>query len=540
MNIVWAWLAGIGRPYDWTYQQAFDTNNGAVQGMSMDPEFMSRYMSDENKEQAPAKSLSEEPDVADVPQAPAEPSVPDTPRVAAAPRHQEPNETTRIIRPEEAAAAAELAAQRAQQPPAPPAAAPAVPPSAPPGFDPRGFDPRLAPPAEAYQGFDPRAAETTAPQHRHAAPPQAQPNFPPQQHYGALSGSFQAAPGAPQSLAPQTGWAEASGQWGAEAAAAQSPARLRADDASLVRHRKVPPEMGWRHAVWVGSGHVINLGAGAYEQALIDDQKLIASNIPGNYLIAVLSVRGGVGKTAVTIGLGTAFAKYRTDQVIAIDANPTYGKLARRVDPKATSTIKEFYADQHITGYPMARRHTGKNAQGLEVLASNQNVANGFQLTPAVFTATTQRTKRFYQLALVDCGPEIEHQVMGTVINSADALVIVGTMNFDGAEAAETTLNWLAARGKHELLKRSVLVLNDIYNNATKDFVEKVNQTLGKHVGAVETVPWDAHIRDASVMDWEALRRPTERAYISVAATLAKGFPTAGTIQARTAGAVQQ
>ena len=57
---------------------------------------------------------------------------------------------------------------------------------------------------------------------------------------------------------------------------------------------------------------------------------------------------------------------------------------------------------------------------------------------------------------------------------------------------------------------------------------------------AVETVPWDAHIRDASVMDWEALRRPTERAYISVAATLAKGFPTAGTIQARSAGAVQQ
>jgi MinD-like ATPase involved in chromosome partitioning or flagellar assembly len=294
--------------------------------------------------------------------------------------------------------------------------------------------------------------------------------------------------------------------------------------------------MGWRHAVWVGSAHAVNLGAGAYEQALIDDQALIASNIPGNYQIAFLSVRGGVGKTATTAGVGTAFAKYRTDQVIAIDANPTYGKLARRVDPRVTASIVEFTTDHKITGYPMARQHTGKNAQGLEVLASNQNVANHFQLTSGVFGAALSRTRRFYQLALVDCGPEIEHDVMGAVIGAADALVIVGTMNYDGAEAAETTMNWLAARNKHDLLRRSVLVLNDIYDNAAKPFVEKVHETLGKRVGSVATIPWDEHVRDAAVLDWEALRTPTERAYISVAATLAKGFPTAGTVQTKGGG----
>lgn len=501
----------------------------------MDPEFMSRYMADENKEQAPAKGLNEEPDVGDLPQAPAEPSVPDSPGLGPAPRHHEPNERTMFIDP----AAIEQAVAMSQQPPAAaPAPARPHPAAAPPGFDPRSFDPRIvAAQSEAVQGFDPRSAETTAPQHRHAAP--APGHFQPQQPYAPPAGNFQPQQAAHQGFPAQPGWAESSGHWDAAAAAAATPTHLRSDDASLVRHRKVPPEMGWRHGVWVASGHTINLGAGGYEQALIDDQKLIASNIPGNYQIVVLSVRGGVGKTSITAGLGTAFAKYRTDQVIAVDANPTYGKLARRVDPKATSTIKEFYVDKHITGYPMARKHTGKNAQGLEVLASNQNVANGFQLTPAVFTAAMQRTKRYYQLALVDCGPEIEHQVMAEVINSADALVIVGTMNFDGAEAAETTLNWLGARGKHELLKRSVLVLNDIYNNESKGFVEKVEQTLGKHVGAVATVPWDAHVRDAAVLDWDALRKPTARAYISVAATLAKGFPTAGSVQPRANGAAR-
>ena len=36
---------------------------------------------------------------------------------------------------------------------------------------------------------------------------------------------------------------------------------------------------------------------------------------------------GGVGKTRVTAGLGTVYANYRTEPVISLDANPTYGNL---------------------------------------------------------------------------------------------------------------------------------------------------------------------------------------------------------------------
>jgi MinD-like ATPase involved in chromosome partitioning or flagellar assembly len=504
--------------------------------MSMDPDFISRYLPDDNKEQPAARGVSEEPDVGAEPQAPAEVAAPEPPAVDAVrppvtPRADfEPNETTSLIN----------RADFEHLLPPPGATAPGPTSSAPANVDPRGADPRFAAgPSEATPagGFDPWATgEMTTPHSRHAAPP------PPGQ-YGRVThpGSAQQQgrydpPPAPYYAPPgpaQQGWDGSSGRWDA---AAEAPSRLRADDANLVRSRKVPPAMGWRHAVWVGSAHAVNLGAGAYEQALLDDQALIASNIPGNYQIAFVSVRGGVGKTATTAGVGTAFAKYRTDQVIAIDANPTYGKLARRVDPRVTASIVEFTNDHKITGYPMARQHTGKNVQGLEVLASNQNVANHFQLTSGVFGAALSRTRRFYQLALVDCGPEIEHDVMGAVIGAADALVIVGTMNYDGAEAAETTMNWLAARNKHDLLRRSVLVLNDIYDNAAKPFVEKVHQTLGKRVGSVATIPWDEHVRDAAVLDWEALRKPTERAYISVAATLAKGFPTAGTVQTKGGG----
>ena len=76
----------------------------------------------------------------------------------------------------------------------------------------------------------------------------------------------------------------------------------------------------------------------------------------------------------------------------------------------------------------------------------------------------------------------------------------------------ETTIDWLAARNGHELLKRSVVVLNDAYRCANKTFITHVTETLGKRVHSVKTVPWDAHLRDAATLDFPALnRRPSWR-----------------------------
>ena len=210
--------------------------------------------------------------------------------------------------------------------------------------------------------------------------------------------------------------------------------------------------------------------------------------------------------------------------VISLDANPTYGNLGRLVDPSATATLREFMSDDQVTTYPMARSYTGKNRQGLEVLPGNQNVANPMVLTDELFNAVIARARQFYQLALIDCGPHIEHRVMRSVLSQADALVIVGTMGFDGAAAAETTLDWLDARNSHELLRRSVVVLNDVHDNAESEFLGTVEKSLAPRVGAVKTIPFDKHLRDSHTLDFTALQKKTRLAFIDLAAWLAKGF----------------
>ena len=337
------------------------------------------------------------------------------------------------------------------------------------------------------------------------------------------------APQPPQRWKPSVDPAE---RWAPRAdpqGVASAPARhIQVEE--VVKTRREPATMGWRKAVHVSTGTLVNLGAGPHEQRLRDWTALIKSNIPGNYQIAVVSVKGGVGKTRLTAGVGTVFAKVRGEHVIAVDADTTYGGLGQFVDPKMTKTVREFLADEDAVTHPKTRLYTGLNKQGLEVLAGHQNVASEFTFDTATFFDTISRTRRIYQLCLVDCAEKMHHEVFKAVLSASDALMIVGTCTAEGGLAVEKTVDWLAARRGHELLKRSVIVLNDAHRSANKKFISYVSETVGKRVRAVKTVPWDAHLRDAATLDYPALHKRTQLALMELAAELACGFPTAGAL----------
>jgi MinD-like ATPase involved in chromosome partitioning or flagellar assembly len=479
----------------------------------MDPEFMTRYLpehgaSRESGHGEPAGS----PDVSD-------PSVAE-PGADLDDVLSRAHETTAVLAPDVNAAIRAHAPQSGPRPPQPVRTAPRPEPSTPPT---ETGGPTTGDPEDKTTPVDPaiRAAATAARFTGVARPADSGPQTGPQT---AAPSAGHANPryGAPawDTSAP----IPASGPWNPGPAAAH----LRPDE--LVKSRTLPPEMGWRKAVYVSTGHLVNLGAGPAERTLRDQIARIGANIPGNYTIAVVSIKGGVGKTRTTAGLGTVYATHRTEPVLALDANPTYGSLGRIIDSSATASLREYMADEHVTTYPKARSYTGKNRQGLEVLAGNQNVANPLGLTDQLFNDALYSAQRFYQLTVVDCGNNIEHRVMRGVLSAADALVIVGTMNYDGAEAAEKTLDWLTVRNMGDLLRRSALVLNDVNRCYTRDFYMKVAERLEPRVGGVTMIPYDKHLRDSAELDFDALRDRTQLAYIELAAWLAQGFaaPRAG------------
>jgi len=58
--------------------------------------------------------------------------------------------------------------------------------------------------------------------------------------------------------------------------------------------------------------------------------------------VAIISRKGGIGKTTTTLMLGHTFATHRGDRVIALDTNPDAGSLGYRVKRQTTATVADL------------------------------------------------------------------------------------------------------------------------------------------------------------------------------------------------------
>jgi Mrp family chromosome partitioning ATPase len=100
---------------------------------------------------------------------------------------------------------------------------------------------------------------------------------------------------------------------------------------TLLRQVKPPPSEGWRRWVYVLSGQLINVGESPRVTRYNDLTVQVNQPLRGCYRIALLSLKGGVGKTTITATLGATFASIRGDRVVAVDANPDRGTLSQKV-----------------------------------------------------------------------------------------------------------------------------------------------------------------------------------------------------------------
>lgn len=128
----------------------------------------------------------------------------------------------------------------------------------------------------------------------------------------------------------------------------------------MLRPQSEAPRMGGRvrcSSSVAGS----SLGPGAAE---LRDRELIArvkASVAGCRRIAVVSRKGGVGKTTTTLMLGHTFASYRGDRVIALDGIPDAGSLGYRVRRETTNTIMSLLAHRdEIARYADIRAYTSQ------------------------------------------------------------------------------------------------------------------------------------------------------------------------------------
>ncbi|WP_412457805.1 AAA family ATPase [Mycobacteroides saopaulense] len=298
------------------------------------------------------------------------------------------------------------------------------------------------------------------------------------------------------------------------------------DEAAIINRGLHAPRSGWRRAVHRASAGRVNPGDSRKDRDHEDLLARIRQPILGDYRIAVLSIKGGVGKTTTTLGLGSAFATVRTDRIIAVDANPDRGTLAERVRSQSThSTVRDLLNDDHINSYADVRNHTRMATSRLEVLASEQDPAVSEAFGEVDYRHTIEILQRYYNIILTDCGTGIMHSAMTGVLDLAHTIVLVSSPAMDAARSASATLDWLMQHGHSGLVREAHVVLSASRPGSAGIKLDKVYEHFEARCRSIHLVPFDPHLAEGADVDFNLLGPATNEAYLGLAGAIAANFP---------------
>ncbi|MFJ5886539.1 AAA family ATPase [Kitasatospora cineracea] len=247
--------------------------------------------------------------------------------------------------------------------------------------------------------------------------------------------------------------------------------------------------------------------------------ELIRHPVMTCYRIAVISLKGGVGKTTTTTSLGATLASERQDKVIAIDANPDAGTLGRRIKRQTGATIRDLVtAIPNIRSYMDIRQYTSQDPNsGLEIVANDVDPAVSTTFDDSDYRQVIQVLGQHYPIILTDSGTGLLYSAMRGVLDLADQLIVVATPSVDGASSASTTLDWLSAHGYADLVQRSITVVSGVRETSKMIKVEDIVAHFQTRCRGVVVVPFDESLAAGAEVNLQMMRPKVRDAYFELA-----------------------
>ncbi|WP_457946032.1 MinD/ParA family ATP-binding protein [Pseudarthrobacter sp. alpha12b] len=298
----------------------------------------------------------------------------------------------------------------------------------------------------------------------------------------------------------------------------------------FVKEQKPRPRGGIRGALYHLTGGAWNLGPGPKQRQEDELARRISRQLQGSYNTAILSLKGGIGKTSTTVGVGLTLAEYRGDAPCAIDANPDSGDLVERAlgegiyqqaSPRTiTDLLENIESVDSLTALARYMHHAGR----LHLIAGEQDPEVSDSLTAEEYLRIRKLISSYYSVALTDCGTGVTHNAMSGILQSADNLLIAAGYAVSGAKRARSTLQWLASHGYEDLARNAIVVITDkdeVSSRVDKDAIEEHLAGICRELIAV---PHDRGVADGDLVTLDVLKPETRRAYKEIAAAIVDGY----------------
>lgn len=279
------------------------------------------------------------------------------------------------------------------------------------------------------------------------------------------------------------------------------------------------PRSGWRELV----SRVTGRDVGSVKGRELELRGRIRAPLGSAFPIAVLNLKGGVGKTTVVEALASTFAEARDDRVIAVDLDG--GDLSERHGRRSRLSMFDLLNDYSVTRYPDVRAHTYMNSSGLEVLGPPDYAHTNWRAERPDVVKTFSILRKHYSVVVVDCVKALKSSLMEAVLPESQALVVVTGTSIDAIRKTRITLEWLRNNGYQKLVASTVLAINHTAPGGLDILSCKELEEVSAQVAATVVLPFDRHVQLGKEIGLDRLSRKSRRCYLELAAALADLFP---------------
>ena len=243
--------------------------------------------------------------------------------------------------------------------------------------------------------------------------------------------------------------------------------------------------------------------------------------------VAVVSPKGGVGKTTCTFLAGDVLARELRLRCVAVDANPDYGTLGSLAPDELRS--ERSLADlltrlDAITSPGELRPFVSPLRSGLHLLAAPARAEVMATMTAERYRDLVAFLDRFYEVVLLDLGTGLTDPIARYALETADQTVVVSTPEWVTADRVLHALSDLAGTLTEE---RLTLVLNQAPETEAADRQLIEAAFRGRRPARRVTVPYDVLLRqmlDAGAYQPAELRRVTRLAVKRLGLAVAEGL----------------
>jgi MinD-like ATPase involved in chromosome partitioning or flagellar assembly len=238
-------------------------------------------------------------------------------------------------------------------------------------------------------------------------------------------------------------------------------------------------------------------------------------------VVAVISPKGGVGKTTSAFVVGGVLADRLRLRVIAVDANPGFATLASLAPDRlrCRRSLADLLTDiEQIETAAQLRSYVSALPSGLHLLGAPTDAEVMTRLGPDAYGELVALVGTFYDVVLLDLGTGVAGRLAQFAIGRADQVVLVTTPEAVARSAVLTARQYL-----HD--ERTIVAANKFYARRAADLRELERRLRERRLRRPVAIPFDdqlAAMLDTGTYQLDALERTSRVAIKRLALAVAE------------------